>query len=66
MRLDNASYVEFGLARVEIPLDSTKVFDASNIQVIYDDSIPELATEEAREAAEAYVSFKESRLRVRA
>jgi len=35
-------------------------------RVIYDDSIPELATEEAREAANTYVSFTESRLRVRA
>jgi len=66
VRLDNASYVEFELARVEIPLDNTKEFDDSNIQVIYDDSIPELATEEAREAANTYVSFTESRLRVRA
>ena len=66
VRLDNASYVEFELAKVEIPLDTTREFDNSNIQIIYDDSIPELATEEARELARDYVSFKESRLRVRA
>ncbi len=65
VRVDNASYVEFELARVEIPLDSSREFNDSNVQAIYDDSIPELATEEAREAAEAYVNFKESRLRVR-
>ena len=63
-RLDNASYVNFELVKVEVPLDAAEEFTWSNTKVIFDASIPELSTNEAREEAGKYVGFQDTQMRV--
>ncbi len=60
---DNASYINYTLQKVEIPLDSNAVFSQANTKLIYDSSIESLSTNEALLNAQKYISFTPIRLR---
>lgn len=61
---DNISYVDFRLKRLEIPRDTDREFSGDNIEVIYDREDISKNTAKDYEAAQKYISFRESRSRV--
>lgn len=63
-RFDSNSYVSTVIERVEVPSDSSEIFEPWNLRVIYDRSIPSLSTVEAYREIQAYLSFSDSYNRV--
>lgn len=60
-RFDSQSHVREYITRVEARADETQPLEGGNIRVIYDASNPQLATDEARAAAQAYIDFRDIR-----
>jgi len=62
--LDNISYVDFELSKLEIPLDGDSEFTAGNTQTIFDIDDPSYNSPADFNEANKYISFNNTRSRV--